>query len=75
MQVKARYRCDLNGAQASLPASLTQKANCCGVARWPTKAGREACAPGQADFTEFRISSVPDWLLKLIEVTLVRFEL
>ena len=72
MQVKARYRCDL--MERSHPCLLVS-ANCCGLAHWTTKAGKDAGAPGGADFTEFRTSSVPDWLLKLIEVTLVRFEL
>ena len=73
MQVKARYRYDLWGAGI---LAGHQEANCCGIARWPTKgqAGMPAL-PANRILQKFRIPSVPDWLLKLIEVTLVRFEL
>jgi len=73
MQVKARYRYDLLGA--GILCLLTKKQTAAELlAGQPRQAGMPAL-PANRILQKFRIPSVPDWLLKLIEVTLVRFEL
>ncbi len=74
MQVKARYLCDLmERRHACLLVSPKRQAEPELLAAQPGR--RDACAPGQADPAECPTSTVTDWLLKVIEVTLMRFRL
>ena len=68
MQVKARYRYDLWGAGILACSPKSKLLRNCSLAGMPA-------LPASRILQKFRIPSVPDWLLKLIEVTLVRFEL